>query len=78
MAELINRTLQTNPASGITHWSARSLAAARGISKSTVHGWFKTFSVQPHRYRTFKVSTDHVFVEKVHDIVGPFELERRL
>jgi putative transposase len=46
------------------------LAAATGISKSTAHRWLKTFSLQPHRQKTFKISTDPFFVEKVRDIVG--------
>ena len=70
VAEVINRALQTRPPDGSTHWSARTLAAATGISKTTVHRWLKTFSVQPHRQKTFKLSTDPFFVEKVRDIVG--------
>ena len=67
---MINRALQIRPTDGSTHWSARSLAAATGISKSTVHRWLKIFSVQPHRQKSFKLSTDPFFVEKVRDIVG--------
>jgi len=70
VAEVINRALQTKPTDGSTQWSARSLAAATGISKSTAHRWLKTFSLQPHRQKTFKISTDPFFVEKVRDIVG--------
>jgi putative transposase len=78
VAELINRALQTKPADGSTQWSARSLAAATGISKTTVHLWLQTFSVQPHRQKSHrcaeacsnKLSTDPFFVEKVRDIVG--------
>jgi putative transposase len=70
VAEVINQALQTKPSDGSTHWSARSLAAETGISKSTVHRWLKTFSLQPHRQKTFKISTDPFFVEKVRDIVG--------
>jgi putative transposase len=44
VAEVINRALQTQPIDGSSHWSARSLAAATGISKSTVHRWLQTFS----------------------------------
>ncbi|MEB3353624.1 MAG: helix-turn-helix domain-containing protein [Cyanobacteriota bacterium] len=51
VAEMINRALQTKPTDGSTHWSARSLAGATGISKSTVHRWLQTFSVQPHRQK---------------------------
>ncbi|MFO8237760.1 MAG: IS630 family transposase [Prochlorococcaceae cyanobacterium] len=70
VAEVINRALQAKPADGSTQWSARSLAAATGISKTTVHRWLQTFSVQPHRQKHFKLSTDPFFVEKVRDIVG--------
>ena len=67
VAEVINRALQTKPADGSTQWSARSLAAATGISKTTVHRWLQTFSFQPDGY---KLSTDPFFVEKVRDIDG--------
>ena len=70
MAEVINRALQTKPTDGSTQWSARSLAATTGISKTTFHRWLQTFSVQPHRQKHFKLSTDPFFVEKVRDIVG--------
>ena len=49
VAEVINRALQTKPSDGSTQWSARSLAAETGISKSAVHRWLKTFALQPHR-----------------------------
>lgn len=48
MAKAINRALQTKPEDGSTQWSALSLAAAMGISKTAVHRWQQTFSVQPH------------------------------
>ena len=67
VAEVINRALQTKPADGSTQWSARSLAAATGISKTTVHRWLQTFSFQPDGY---KLSTDPFFVEQVRDIDG--------
>jgi len=52
VAEVINRALQSKPTDGSTHWIARTLAAATGISKSTVHRWLQTFSVQLHRQKT--------------------------
>ena len=45
-------------------------AEASGISKSTVHRLFQVFGLQPHRTRSFKLSTDPFFIEKVRDIVG--------
>ena len=35
-----------------------------------VHRWLQTFSVQPHRQKHFKLSTDPFVVEEVRDIVG--------
>jgi putative transposase len=69
IAGLLSRTLSRKPAGG-THWSIRQAAHASRISKSTVHRLFQTFAVQPHRSRSFKLSTDPFFIEKVRDIVG--------
>jgi len=35
-----------------------------------VHRVFQLFSLQPHRSKNFKLSTDPFFVEKVRDVVG--------
>jgi len=69
VAALLKRTLSRKPASG-THWTVRQAAQASGISKSTVHRLFQVFGLQPHRTRSFKLSTDPFFIEKVRDIVG--------
>jgi putative transposase len=69
IAVLLKRTVSRKP-TGSTHWSVREAAKASGISKSTVHRLFQTFAVQPHRSRSFKISTDPFFIEKVRDIVG--------
>jgi putative transposase len=69
IAALLKRTLSRRPAES-THWSIRQAAQASGISRSTVHRVFQTFGVQPHRTRSFKLSTDPFFIEKVRDIVG--------
>src|SRR5271155_1123666 len=69
VAEVINRVLHTKP-KGATHWSVRLLAEESGISKSTVGRYFQLFGLQPHRSKSFKLSTDPFFVEKVRDIVG--------
>ena len=34
--------------------------------------WLQTFSVQPHRHKSFKLSTDPFFVEKLRNIVGQY------
>ena len=69
IAVLLRRTLSSKPTAG-THWTVRDAARANGISKSTVHRLFQAFAVQPHRTRTFKLSNDPFFVEKVRDIAG--------
>jgi putative transposase len=69
VAALINRVLHTKP-KGATHWSVRLVAEETGISKSTVGRYFKLFGLQPHRSKSFKLSTDPFFVEKVRDIVS--------
>jgi putative transposase len=69
VAGLLSRVLQSRPTCG-THWTVRGAAAATGIPKSTVQRYFRLFGVQPHRTRSFKLSTDPLFVEKVRDIVG--------
>ena len=69
VAEVINAALQTRPAQQ-TQWSVRAMEEHTGVSKSTVQRWFDLFGVQPHRQRTFRLSNDPFFVEKVRDIVG--------
>ena len=69
VAELINTALQKRP-TGKTHWSRRGLADKTGLSKTTVHRYLTLFGVQPHRSRSFKLSSDPFFIEKVRDIVG--------
>src|SRR5271156_5383390 len=69
VAVLLRRTLKQKPP-GATHWSVRLAAEANGLSKSTVHRVFQLFALQPHRSKSFKLSTDPFFVEKVRDVVG--------
>jgi transposase len=69
IATLINTALKRKPA-GRTHWSRRSLAQQTGLSKTTVHRYLSLFALQPHRTKSFKLSTDPFFIEKVRDIVG--------
>lgn len=69
VAEVVRKTLEERPPDA-THWSTRSMAAATGISRSSVNTIWRAFNLQPHRAETFKLSTDPHFVEKVRDIVG--------
>jgi transposase len=69
VARLLSTVLQTRPKDA-THWTVRGVASQTGISKSTVQRYFTLFGVQPHRTKSFKLSPDPFFVEKVRDIVG--------
>jgi putative transposase len=69
IAELVNTALTTKP-KGRSHWSRRTLASETGISTTTVHRYMSLFGLQPHRSKSFKLSNDPFFIEKVRDIVG--------
>lgn len=69
VAAVIEQTLNTTPKNA-THWSIRSMAAATGLSHTTIRRIWTAFGLQPHRSETFKLSTDPLFVDKVQDIVG--------
>ena len=60
----------TQPPKPRTRWTVRTMAQAVGMSPDSVHRIWRTFGLQPHRQKTFKLSTDPFFVEKVRDIVG--------
>jgi len=66
---LIAATLETRP-KGMTHWSCRTMAQAVGVSKNTVNRLWNLHNLKPHLSRTFKLSRDPKFVEKVTDVVG--------
>ena len=58
------------PRLGITHWSARFLAAELGISFASVARIWRKWRIQPHRIETFKFSTDPQLEPKIRDVVG--------
>jgi transposase len=66
---VLDATLQSKP-KGQTHWSCRLMAASQGISKSTVSNLWKSHNIKPHRTKTFKLSRDPKFLEKLTDVVG--------
>jgi len=67
--QVVHKTLHEKPQAG-THWSIRKMAAATGLSYSSVQRIWKAHELKPHRVKTFKLSNDKRFVEKVRDIVG--------
>jgi transposase len=68
-AEILRKTTQETPP-GATQWSKRSLAKALGCSDSLVQRVWRDNGLRPHRTRTFKVSNDPRFAEKLVDVVG--------
>jgi len=66
---VLDATLQSKP-KGQTHWSCRLMAASQGISKSTISNLWKSHNIKPHRTKTFKLSRDPKFLEKLTDVVG--------
>ena len=66
---VLDATLQSKP-KGQTHWSCRLMAASQGISKSTVSNLWKSHNIKPHRTKSFKLSRDPKFLEKLTDVVG--------
>jgi transposase len=68
-AEIVRKTTQEKPANA-THWSTRSLAKAMNISDSMVRRVWHASGLKPHLVKTFKVSNDPRFAEKLVDVVG--------
>jgi transposase len=67
--EILDLTQNYRP-KGETHWSCRTMAAAAGVSKSTVQLVWHARGLKPHRVKTFKLSNDPRFEEKLVDVVG--------
>ena len=66
---VVEATLHTTP-SHATHWSTRSMAKAQGLSEATIRRIWKQHNLKPHLIKTFKLSRDKRFVEKLYDVVG--------
>jgi transposase len=66
---IIKMTTQQKPANA-THWSTRTLAKALGTNRSLINRVWRANGLKPHLCRTFKVSNDPRFVEKLIDVVG--------
>lgn len=66
---IVNATINTTP-SDATHWSTRSMAKAHGVSKDSIQRIWKQYNLKPHLIKTFKLSRDKRFLEKLYDVVG--------
>ena len=67
--QVIALTLESRPA-GATHWSTRQMAKTARLNQTAVSRIWRAFGLQPHRFETFKLSTDPLFIDKVRDIAG--------
>ena len=68
---IVKATLQTTPPDA-THWSTRTMASAQGVSHASVARIWDAHGLKPHRLKTFKLSKDPRFVEKLTDVVGVY------
>ncbi len=69
VAEIVRATLHDKPESE-THWSCRSMARAQGVSPASVQRIWSARGLKPHMVKTFKLSNDKRFEEKLVDVVG--------
>ena len=67
-AEIVAKT-QSTPADA-THWSCRRMAETCGVSKASVQRIWQAHGLKPHLVKTFKLSNDPHFIEKLEDVVG--------
>src|SRR5438094_4822302 len=67
--KIIQATLRSKP-KGMTHWSCRLMAEEQEVSKNTVNRLWQLHNLKPHLSRTFKLSRDAKFLEKLTDVVG--------
>ena len=68
-SKVIEATTQTSP-SEATHWSCRSMARHLGTTHSFVHRVWRSHGLEPQLIRTFKLSNDPHFEDKLKDVVG--------
>jgi len=66
---IMDATLRTKP-KGMTQWSCRLMAASQNVCKSTINNIWQGHNLKPHRVKTFKLSRDAKFLEKLTDVVG--------
>ncbi len=66
---IVEATLHTKP-KGATHWSCRTMAEAQGVSRSMISDIWRAHNIKPHRVKSFKLSRDPHFLEKLTDVVG--------
>src|SRR5258708_21258737 len=70
MVQKVVATVMSPPPPGHSHWSTRELGRRVRLGRTTVHEILRANDLKPHLHRTFKVSKDPNFIEKVQDVVG--------
>lgn len=70
VAEVVRVTREEVPSDGSTHWTTRTLAALLGIGKDSVARIWRDHDLKPWQTKTFKISSDPDFEEKLVDVVG--------
>ena len=68
-AEVVAKTIQEKPPRG-THWSTRLMAKETGLHATQVGRIWRAHGLKPHLVKTFKLSRDPQFIEKLRDVVG--------
>ncbi len=68
-AEVVEKTLKEDPPQG-THWSTRLMAEETDAHHSQVARIWRAHGLKPHRVKTFKLSKDPRFIEKLRDVMG--------
>lgn len=67
--EILRLTTERIPEEA-THWSLRLMAKYAGVSRWQVQQVWQAADLKPHRIKSFKISQDPEFAEKVADVVG--------
>jgi transposase len=68
-SRIVEVTLRERPVNA-THWSTRTLAEHLGVGATTVRRVWQGNGLKPHLSRSFKVSSDPRFEDKLLDVVG--------
>jgi len=61
---IVNATLYSKP-TGATHWSVRTLARTQRVSPATVYRVWRAHRLQPHRVKSFKLSSDSEVLSQI-------------
>ncbi len=69
VSEIVDLTLHSKP-EGQTHWSCRSMAKKVGVSSASVQRIWSARGLKPHLVKTFTLSNDRHFEDKLIDVVA--------